>query len=116
MHRLSPRRVAASIFVLLAAGLLGLKLFTTEVSFADESSVGLAVRFQPGFGNSVQIRSGENPSGIYFLVLDENEYIGGRLYRFLVDGGWLAGCLGSLVLAVWCMRRSISDRSRSWRT
>jgi hypothetical protein len=103
MRRPSFRVVAAFILVLLAALLLGVKLFTTEVSFADEPSIGVALRLRPHQGNSIQLRGPEDVPGIYLLFIDENDYVGGPLYRFVVGGGWWAGCAGSLVLALACL-------------
>ena len=99
--------------ILLAGLLLAVKLFTTEVKLRDEPTIGLALRSQPHLDNSIQVQQLEHASGLYLLVIDENDYIGGPIYRFLVGPGWLMGLALALILVSVSWLAHVRRRSAS---
>lgn len=85
--------------VLLVALAVGLKLFTYEYFFADDPTVGIALRSVPGLESRRQISpTTEKWRDHHVLIADENDFPGSGIYRFIVQIGWVVG-LSALAIA-----------------
>ncbi len=77
------------------------RLFTVEVHYLDDPTVALAVRFAPGWSDTVLVSAPAQLDGLYLLVSDENDFPGSDLYRMLMSPlTWFGGLAlaGAVVL------------------
>lgn len=91
------RRLAIVMVGSLAWAALAIKLFTVEVRYADDPTIGVALRAMPSLENFEEIKDEERA---FILGPDENSYLGRGLYVHTVGWIWWVSLLGLLSLLV----------------
>jgi hypothetical protein len=80
-------RAAVVVWGIAAVLALMLKLFTFEFVLRDDPTAGVALRAVPSLVSHRVVQHSPNPHLI--LIQDENDFIGGNIYRWLVGWGWI---------------------------
>lgn len=91
--------------------MIAVKLFTYEFFLPDDPTCGIALRRTPALISYAPLRA--SPSGPMdrILIQDENDYLGGVVYRFIVDLGWiLVPVLSIVALSISSVMRRKAER------
>ncbi|WP_444905891.1 hypothetical protein ACJJIR_14590 [Microbulbifer sp. SSSA008] len=82
------RSLNHKIFIMLFCVLIAVKLFTAEVSLADDPIVAFSIKKGASFDNKITENSHEDISKYIVLFTDENGFLGEKIYFILVDFLW----------------------------
>jgi hypothetical protein len=100
-------RAGALVWGIAALLWVMLKLFTFEFLLRDDPTVGIALRAAPSMVSHRVVEHSPNPRLI--LIQDENDFIGGPPYRWVVRWGWIILVAG---LPLMIVRMRLRSRSR----
>jgi len=89
MHLNRNTLILLTLILLLIALLLFIKFYTAEAYHGDDPSVALIIKTSPSFKNRFQLNHHQKFSDFTVLIIDENEFIGQRIYQSLTDWLWI---------------------------
>ena len=91
-HHPSRFRAVVVAAAALSVAMIALKLFTTEVRFADDPTVQLALRGRPSLASKILVHDDRESRTLHVILSDENAFVGQSIYRMITSFGWLIGC------------------------
>lgn len=93
-------KVLGAILIAISLSMIAVKLFTYEFFLRDDPTCGIALRGDPALTSHAPLRILPSGRTDRVLIQDENDYLGGSAYRFVVGVGWILFPALSIIILI----------------